>query len=349
MTEQLRNVDAEYAAATADLDESADASDMVALYLRQIGKISLLNAEQEVDLARRMEAGALANERLLADEEHQLYIKQVAHEAYDDDELQLRADLTQLVLDGHRAKRQLVEANLRLVVSIAKTKKHKTEHLSLLDLIQEGNLGLAHAADMFNFAKGYKFSTYATAWIHQSIDRGISGTAARGSGERLIRLPVSDHEDVGKLKRIETAYFQDNGCKPTVEWLAKELNKTPEKVLELQDIGASIVSLNKKTEQGDTELGNFVGDRAPGTAERAIANIMGEHTAAMIQRCLAVLEPEERLVAEMIYGFAGKPYKVPEIAEELGWDSKEILRFKRQAMRKMIVFAQDNGLRELLD
>ncbi|WP_235932196.1 RNA polymerase sigma factor, partial [Goekera deserti] len=196
----------------AELTASADS---VRAYLKQIGKVALLNAEEEVDLAKRIEAGLYGTERLRQVEEDGLKISP-----------QMRRDLHWIVRDGERAKNHLLEANLRLVVSLAK--RYTGRGMAFLDLIQEGNLGLIRAVEKFDYTKGYKFSTYATWWIRQAITRAMADQA------RTIRIPVHMVEVINKLGRIQRELLQDLGREPTPEELAKEMDITPEKVLEIQ-------------------------------------------------------------------------------------------------------------------
>ncbi len=215
-------------------------ADPVKDYLKQIGKVALLNAEQEVDLALRIEAGLFANEKLNAPEA----------EAMD---VQLKRDLQRIVHDGKRAKNHLLEANLRLVVSLAK--RYTGRGMLFLDLIQEGNLGLIRAVEKFDYTKGFKFSTYATWWIRQAITRAMADQA------RTIRIPVHMVEVINKLARVQRQMLQDLGREPTPEELAKELDMTPEKVVEVQKYGREPISLHTPLgEDGDSEFGDLIED-----------------------------------------------------------------------------------------
>ena len=213
-------------------------ADPVKDYLKQIGKVALLNAEQEVELAKRIEAGLFAEEKL---------------NAGDKMPAKLRQELTWIAEDGERAKNHLLEANLRLVVSLAK--RYTGRGMLFLDLIQEGNLGLIRAVEKFDYTKGYKFSTYATWWIRQAITRAMADQA------RTIRIPVHMVEVINKLARVQRQMLQDLGREPTPEELAKELDMTPEKVVEVQKYGREPISLHTPLgEDGDSEFGDLIED-----------------------------------------------------------------------------------------
>src|SRR5436305_1574617 len=223
----------------AELTISADS---VRTYLKQIGKIALLNAEEEVQLAQRIEAGLFAAERL-----------RKAEDGVEKLSFQLRRDLRWIVRDGERAKNHLLEANLRLVVSQAK--RYTGRSMAFLDLIQEGNLGLIRAVEKFDYTKGYKFSTYATWWIRQAITRAMADQI------RTIRIPVHMMEVIEKLGRIQRELLQDLGREPTLEELAKEMDVTPEKLLEIQQYAREPISLDETIgEDSDSRLGEFIED-----------------------------------------------------------------------------------------
>lgn len=214
-------------------------ADPVKDYLKQIGKVPLLNAEQEVELAKRIEAGLFAEERLAAD-----------GSVMSEEDLE---DFEWIAEDGRRAKNHLLEANLRLVVSLAK--RYTGRGMLFLDLIQEGNLGLIRAVEKFDYTKGYKFSTYATWWIRQAITRAMADQA------RTIRIPVHMVEVINKLARVQRQMLQDLGREPTPEELAKELDMTPEKVVEVQKYGREPISLHTPLgEDGDSEFGDLIED-----------------------------------------------------------------------------------------
>ncbi|HET8589468.1 MAG TPA: RNA polymerase sigma factor, partial [Nakamurella sp.] len=234
----------------AELTASADS---VRAYLKQIGKVALLNAEEEVDLAKRIEAGLFAVERL----------RQIA-EAGEKLATQMRRDLNWVKRDGERAKNHLLEANLRLVVSLAK--RYTGRGMAFLDLIQEGNLGLIRAVEKFDYTKGYKFSTYATWWIRQAITRAMADQA------RTIRIPVHMVEVINKLGRIQRELLQDLGREPTPEELAKEMDITPDKVLEIQQYAREPISLDQTIgDEGDSQLGDFIEDSEAVVAVDAVS------------------------------------------------------------------------------
>ncbi|HEX5117627.1 MAG TPA: RNA polymerase sigma factor, partial [Pseudonocardiaceae bacterium] len=223
----------------AELTASADS---VRAYLKQIGKVALLNAEEEVELAKRIEAGLYAAERTRKAEEESEKLT-----------TQMRRDLRWIIRDGERAKNHLLEANLRLVVSLAK--RYTGRGMAFLDLIQEGNLGLIRAVEKFDYTKGYKFSTYATWWIRQAITRAMADQA------RTIRIPVHMVEVINKLARVQRQMLQDLGREPTPEELAVELDMTPEKVVEVQKYGREPISLHTPLgEDGDSEFGDLIED-----------------------------------------------------------------------------------------
>ena len=234
----------------AELTASADS---VRAYLKQIGKVALLNAEEEVELAKRIEAGLYATQIMseLADKGEKLPAAQ-------------RRDMAWICRDGDRAKNHLLEANLRLVVSLAK--RYTGRGMAFLDLIQEGNLGLIRAVEKFDYTKGYKFSTYATWWIRQAITRAMADQA------RTIRIPVHMVEVINKLGRIQRELLQDLGREPTPEELAKEMDITPEKVLEIQQYAREPISLDQTIgDEGDSQLGDFIEDSEAVVAVDAVS------------------------------------------------------------------------------
>jgi len=236
----------------AELTASADS---VRAYLKQIGKVALLNAEEEVELAKRIEAGLYAAERVRnAEEEGEKLVTQ------------MRRDLKWIVRDGERAKNHLLEANLRLVVSLAK--RYTGRGMAFLDLIQEGNLGLIRAVEKFDYTKGYKFSTYATWWIRQAITRAIADQA------RTIRIPVHMVETINKMARIQRQLHQDLGREATPEEIAAEMGLSPERVAEIQRIAQEPVSLQSPIGEEDSDLGDFIEDADAVVPMEAAAFIM---------------------------------------------------------------------------
>src|SRR5882762_2358489 len=269
--------------------------DSVRAYLNKIGKVALLNAEQEVELAKRIEAGLYAVERL---REHGA-----------NRSAQLTRDLHWVVRDGDRAKNHLLEANLRLVVSVAK--RYAGRGMSYLDLIQEGNLGLIRAVEKFDYTKGYKFSTYATWWIRQAVARAMADQT------RTIRIPVHMVETINKLERIQRRLMSDLGREPTPDELAKEMDIAPEKVLEIRQYARVPVSLNQTIgEEGDSQLGNLIEDTQAVAPEEAVSvTLLHEQ----LQSVLASLPEREAGVLRLRFGLTdGQPRTLDEIGQVYG-------------------------------
>ena len=267
--------------------EMTASADSVRAYLKQIGKVALLNAEEEVDLAKRIEAGLYAAERV-----------RQADEASEKLALQVRRDLRWIVRDGERAKNHLLEANLRLVVSLAK--RYTGRGMAFLDLIQEGNLGLIRAVEKFDYTKGYKFSTYATWWIRQAITRAMADQA------RTIRIPVHMVEVINKLGRIQRELLQDLGREPTPEELAKEMDITPDKVLEIQQYAREPISLDQTIgDEGDSQLGDFIEDSEAVVAVDAVSFTLLQD---QLQSVLQTLSEREAGVVKLRFGLTdGQP------------------------------------------
>ncbi|HWN35870.1 MAG TPA: RNA polymerase sigma factor, partial [Pseudonocardia sp.] len=280
----------------AELTASADS---VRAYLKQIGKVALLNAEEEVELAKRIEAGLYAAER----------VRKVPDESGKAASPQLRRDLNWIVRDGERAKNHLLEANLRLVVSLAK--RYTGRGMAFLDLIQEGNLGLIRAVEKFDYTKGYKFSTYATWWIRQAITRAMADQA------RTIRIPVHMVEVINKLGRIQRELLQDLGREPTPEELAKEMDITPEKVLEIQQYAREPISLDQTIgDEGDSQLGDFIEDSEAVVAVDAVSFTLLQD---QLQSVLATLSEREAGVVRLRFGLTdGQPRTLDEIGQVYG-------------------------------
>ena len=279
----------------AELTASADS---VRAYLKQIGKVALLNAEEEVDLAKRIEAGLYA--------EH--FLKEL--EAGEEKVLpSQRRDLKLVIRDGDKAKNHLLEANLRLVVSLAK--RYTGRGMAFLDLIQEGNLGLIRAVEKFDYAKGYKFSTYATWWIRQAITRAMADQA------RTIRIPVHMVEVINKLGRIQRELLQDLGREPTPEELAKEMDITPEKVLEIQQYAREPISLDQTIgDEGDSQLGDFIEDSEAVVAVDAVSFTLLQD---QLQDVLDTLSEREAGVVRLRFGLTdGQPRTLDEIGQVYG-------------------------------
>nr|WP_187352143.1 RNA polymerase sigma factor [Allosaccharopolyspora coralli] len=310
----------------AELTASADS---VRAYLKQIGKVALLNAEEEVELAKRIEAGLYGAERL----------RQV-EEAEEKPTTQMRRDLRWIVRDGERAKNHLLEANLRLVVSLAK--RYTGRGMAFLDLIQEGNLGLIRAVEKFDYTKGYKFSTYATWWIRQAITRAMADQA------RTIRIPVHMVEVINKLGRIQRELLQDLGREPTPEELAKEMDITPEKVLEIQQYAREPISLDQTIgDEGDSQLGDFIEDSEAVVAVDAVSFTLLQD---QLQSVLATLSEREAGVVRLRFGLTdGQPRTLDEIGQVYGVTRERIRQIESKTMSKLRHPSRSQVLRDYLD
>ena len=298
--------------AEVDLDDQTPAmGDSVHTYLKSIGRTSLLTAEQEVDLAKRIEAGLFA--------EHKLETATGLDE-------KLRRDLELVAEDGRRAKAHMLEANLRLVVSVAK--KYSDRGLSLLDVVQEGNLGLIRAVEKFDYTKGYKFSTYAMWWIRQAIQRGFADSA------RTIRLPVHVLEMLSKLSRVERDMHQRLGREPTPEELAVELDRTPDQIEELLRTSRQPISLDSTIgEDGETSIGDLIEDvDAPEASELVDRQLMAEQ----LRSALDALTPREATIMAMRFGlYDGNPHTLDEIGRALGLTRERIRQLEKQSLSKL--------------
>jgi RNA polymerase primary sigma factor len=295
-----------------DLDDQTPAmGDSVHTYLKSIGRTSLLTAEQEVDLAKRIEAGLFAEHKLDSDPNL---------------DPQLRRDLEHVAEDGRRAKSHMLEANLRLVVSVAK--KYSDRGLSLLDVVQEGNLGLIRAVEKFDYTKGYKFSTYAMWWIRQAIQRGFADSA------RTIRLPVHVLEMLSKLSRVERDMHQRLGREPTPEELAVELDRTPDQIEELLRTSRQPISLDSTIgEDGETSIGDLIEDvDAPEASELVDRQLMAEQ----LRSALDALTPREATIMAMRFGlYDGNPHTLDEIGRALGLTRERIRQLEKQSLSKL--------------
>ncbi|WTL09267.1 RNA polymerase sigma factor [Kribbella sp. NBC_01505] len=301
-------------------------ADPVKDYLKQIGKVPLLNAEQEVELAKRIEAGLFAEEQS-GDESNKLKEK-------------VRDEYEWISEDGRRAKNHLLEANLRLVVSLAK--RYTGRGMLFLDLIQEGNLGLIRAVEKFDYTKGYKFSTYATWWIRQAITRAMADQA------RTIRIPVHMVEVINKLARVQRQMLQDLGREPTPEELAKELDMTPEKVIEVQKYGREPISLHTPLgEDGDSEFGDLIEDsEAIVPAEAVSFTLLQEQLHAVLD----TLSEREAGVVSMRFGLTdGQPKTLDEIGKVYGVTRERIRQIESKTMSKLRHPSRSQVLRDYLD
>jgi RNA polymerase primary sigma factor len=305
-------------------------TDLVRAYLKEIGKVPLLTAELEVELAQRIEAGLFAAEKVRQADAGEAPKLSAA----------LRRDLEWLVQDGGKAKRHLLEANLRLVVSIAK--RYLGRGMLFLDLIQEGNLGLIRAVEKFDYTKGYKFSTYATWWIRQAITRAMADQA------RTIRIPVHMVEQINKLTRVQREMLQELGREPTPEELAKELDMTPEKVVEIQGYAREPVSLETTIgDDQDSSLGDFIEDAdAPIAAEVVSYGLMQEQ----LGEVLRTLTDREAAVVKMRFGLVdGQPRTLDEIGREFGLTRERIRQIESKTLSKLRHPSRSQKLRDYLD
>ncbi|MDO8148831.1 RNA polymerase sigma factor [Isoptericola sp. b515] len=309
-------------------------ADPVKDYLKQIGKVALLNAEQEVELAKRIEAGLFAEERLAQDFADFDRTKASA------DERKMWRDLRWIAHDGRRAKNHLLEANLRLVVSLAK--RYTGRGMLFLDLIQEGNLGLIRAVEKFDYTKGYKFSTYATWWIRQAITRAMADQA------RTIRIPVHMVEVINKLARVQRQMLQDLGREPTPEELAKELDMTPEKVVEVQKYGREPISLHTPLgEDGDSEFGDLIEDSEAIVPSDAVSFTLLQE---QLHQVLDTLSEREAGVVSMRFGLQdGQPKTLDEIGKVYGVTRERIRQIESKTMSKLRHPSRSQVLRDYLD
>ncbi|WP_374683945.1 RNA polymerase sigma factor [Streptomyces sp. TBY4] len=300
-------------------------ADLFRQYLREIGRIPLLTAVEEVELARRVEAGLFAEEKLGSGAPL---------------DLQLTLDLDKLVVMGRMAKRRLIESNLRLVVSVAK--RYVGRGLTMLDLVQEGNLGLIRAVEKFDYARGYKFSTYATWWIRQAMSRALADQA------RTIRVPVHVVELINRVVRVQRRMLQERGYKPTAEEVAVHLELTPERVLEVLRLAQEPVSLHAPVgEEDDVALGDLIEDGdAASPVESAAFFLLREHLEAV----LSTLGERERKVVQLRYGLAdGRPRTLEEIGRIFGVTRERIRQIESKTLSKLRDHAFADQLRGYLD
>ncbi|MDC0766094.1 RNA polymerase sigma factor [Streptomyces sp. HD] len=306
-------------------DNSGPSSDLFRQYLREIGRIPLLTAAEEVELARRVEAGLFAEEKL---------------GSTPDLDSQLALDLDRLVVMGRMAKRRLIEANLRLVVSVAK--RYVGRGLTMLDLVQEGNLGLIRAVEKFDYARGYKFSTYATWWIRQAMSRALADQA------RTIRVPVHVVELINRVVRVQRRMLQERGYEPTPEEVAAHLDLLPERVSEVLRLAQEPVSLHAPVgEEDDVALGDLIEDGdATSPVESAAFLLLREHLEAV----LSTLGERERKVVQLRYGLAdGRPRTLEEIGRIFGVTRERIRQIESKTLNKLRDHAFADQLRGYLD
>ncbi len=312
------------ATGAADLDASVQSADLVRVYLNEIGKVALLTAADEVDLAKRIEAGLYAG--------HLLESKPKPAAA------RARA-LRMVMVDGERAKDHLLRANLRLVVSLAK--RYTGRGMPFLDLIQEGNMGLIRAVEKFDYTKGFKFSTYATWWIRQAISRAMADQA------RTIRLPVHLVEQVNKMQRIRREMLQELGREVTEEELAHELDITVDRLRELKDNARDLVSLDQTVgTDDDASLGDFIADRSATDAEAEVE--FGLMRRQLVE-VLDSLEQREQAVVRMRYGLDdGTPHTLDDIGKAFGLSRERIRQIERETMAKLRHPSRAQSLRDYL-
>ncbi|MEV1086645.1 RNA polymerase sigma factor [Streptomyces microflavus] len=306
-------------------DNGGPTSDLFRQYLREIGRIPLLNAADEVELARRVEAGLFAEERLANTP---------------DLDSRLAVDLDRLVVMGRTAKRRLIEANLRLVVSVAK--RYVGRGLTMLDLVQEGNLGLIRAVEKFDYARGYKFSTYATWWIRQAMSRALADQA------RTIRVPVHVVELINRVVRVQRRMLQERGYEPTAEEVAGQLDLTPERVTEVLRLAQEPVSLHAPVgEEDDVSFGDLIEDGdAASPVESAAFLLLREHLEAV----LSTLGERERKVVQLRYGLEdGRPRTLEEIGRIFGVTRERIRQIESKTLSRLRDHAFADQLRGYLD
>ena len=310
---------------------SGGSSDPVRMYLKEIGRVPLLSAEQEVELAKRIEAGSQAEERLA---------ELAAAETMDQLDDAERARLKLLCCDGEEAKRELTQANLRLVVSIAK--RYVGRGMLILDLIQEGNLGLMRAVEKFDYTKGFKFSTYATWWIRQAITRAIADQA------RTIRIPVHMVESINKVYRVQRQMIQELEREPTVEELADKVDMTPQRVREIQRISQDPLSLDSPVgEEDDSNLADFIEDhQAEAPAEAAARRMLGE----AVLEALDELNDREKQVVRLRFGLDdGQARTLEEVGREFGVTRERIRQIESKTLAKLRHPHRSQKLRDYLD
>ncbi|MDL4771349.1 MULTISPECIES: RNA polymerase sigma factor RpoD [Thermomonosporaceae] len=307
-----------------DLGKRAPTSDLVRIYLREIGRVPLLTAEDEVELAKSIEAGLFAEEKMA----HTAILARGE-----------RLDLELLAREGVRAKQRLIEANLRLVVSIAK--RYVGRGMLFLDLIQEGNLGLIRAVEKFDYTKGFKFSTYATWWIRQAITRAIADQA------RTIRIPVHMVETINKLVRVQRQLHQDLGREPIPEEIGLEMGLTPVRVVEIQRIAQEPVSLQSPIGEEDSDLGDFIEDADAVVPIEAAAFILLQD---QLEDILGTLSDREQRIIQLRFGLTdGHPRTLEEVGREFGVTRERIRQIESKTLAKLRHPSRAQVLKEYLD
>ncbi|GIH81218.1 RNA polymerase sigma factor RpoD [Planobispora longispora] len=305
-----------------DAGKRAPTSDLVRIYLREIGRVPLLTAEEEVELAKAIEAGLFAEDKLTSVASRLAF-----------------PELAELAWEGTRAKQRLIEANLRLVVSIAK--RYVGRGMLFLDLIQEGNLGLIRAVEKFDYTKGYKFSTYATWWIRQAITRAIADQA------RTIRIPVHMVETINKLVRVQRQLHQDLGREPAPEEIAMEMDLPIDRVIEIQRIAQEPVSLQSPIGEEDSDLGDFIEDADAVVPMEAAAFIMLQD---QLDEILATLSEREQRIIQLRFGLAdGHPRTLEEVGREFGVTRERIRQIESKTLAKLRHPTRAQMLRDYLD
>ncbi len=297
----------------AGYQQALDTDDVVGLYLKEAGRVPLLTAEEEVDLAKRMEAAEMARAK----------IEELGEHAFTDDELY---DLKQTIIDGELAQEHLIRANARLVISVAK--KYIGRGVPFLDLIQEGNIGLIRATNKFEYQRGHKFSTYATWWIRQAVSRAVADQG------RTIRVPVHMGDQLNRMRRVQLQLLQELGREPTIEELAQGMETTPDKVENLLEIARRPVSLETPIDdEGDSTFGDFVEDvNSPAPAEEVATHLLQEQ----LQQALDKLPPREAQILRLRYGLAdGRIYTLEEVGQTIGVTRERVRQLEAQALNRL--------------
>ncbi len=309
-------------------ESTSSSSDPVRMYLREIGRVPLLSAAQEVSLAKRIEAGLAA--RTTIDEAAEAGVRL--------DGVQQR-ELSRLARDGEEANRELTRANLRLVVSIAK--RYVGRGMLLLDLIQEGNLGLMRAVEKFDYTKGFKFSTYATWWIRQAITRAIADQA------RTIRIPVHMVESMNKVHRLQRQMMQELEREPTVEELAERVDMSPQRVRDILRHSLDPLSLDSPVGEDDSNLADFIEDQqAEAPADAAARRMLG----TAILEALDELNDREKQVVRLRFGLDdGRPRTLEEVGREFGVTRERIRQIEAKTLAKLRHPHRSRKLRDYLD